>query len=688
MGAVGDGHADDLQAIALAIQAAAEHGGTVRLSPGVYRVASDLTMPASVAFEIAHGAVLRVSPGATVHIASALDAGLYRIFDAAPGAVVFNGTAIPAVYPEWWGAHGAATDELAATDATEAIAAALRAGHTDRMRDHKSYPSIPVVLTSSYRITQPLVLEGNSNGFRLIGAQSVGSANNGYVTLYGDFAGRPVAPTMLTVRGTFGWSIESVNFHAGPGVGGCLHVEAMDGRIVQGANLRRCTFASDASSTALTYLVYVGRVVASSEGVSGDDVCTLAFDGCYFDVQARALPAGVATPDAVIFRAGNALGMLFTACFFGGRARSFIACGAGTFGLVACVFHNTNPAGCDVRIEAPGGFPPAAFTAVQCESQSWQFLATYTSTPTTLAVWPTVLVGLRHANVNAVDLTVPSVQWDAAGLGGALVLVGCRFYGDVHIGPNATAVLDLGTNFIPNQGPDPAGGMLRGAGFTGATDALRGIAGLMAHPRVGTSGAWASRAVRLGAKLLRLGEDPHEVTPSPWNAGDVWLRPPPDSAERTLSTTLHSVRVARGEHHAWEGVFGSENHSGPYVHRYDPAAQTLTVDTEITPSPRAVYEVLWDVRTGDGTSTPEAAAVGRDTVTVYGDATGCRVASQSNAGSQGVSMAGGWTEGEHRRPRAGGVPRGELGSMRFRWVLRGLSHDPGDDFRVIVRRLA
>ena len=102
-GAVGDGSTDDTAALTAAIAAADAGSSKVVLLPGGTYRTTDLTVPAGVTLWIPHGAKFTVDAGQTLTISGKIDAGLYQIFSGS-GSVVFSGSSVPRVFPQWWGA--------------------------------------------------------------------------------------------------------------------------------------------------------------------------------------------------------------------------------------------------------------------------------------------------------------------------------------------------------------------------------------------------------------------------------------------------------------------------------------------------------------------------------------------------------------------------------------------------------
>jgi hypothetical protein len=84
--------------------------GAYRFAPGVYRIASSITLTGNII--IMPGARLRPASGVTVTIAGLLMAGRHRIFDTTQGGVFVatpsyqTGTPTTEAYPEWWGVTG------------------------------------------------------------------------------------------------------------------------------------------------------------------------------------------------------------------------------------------------------------------------------------------------------------------------------------------------------------------------------------------------------------------------------------------------------------------------------------------------------------------------------------------------------------------------------------------------------
>ncbi|WP_217597204.1 glycoside hydrolase family 55 protein [Cohnella sp. GbtcB17] len=108
-GASGNGMKDDTDALRQAVQNAivssdAGNGSTVTFGPGIYRIASDTTLPASLNYRFADGAMLAPDPGVTVTVLGSIEAGMATVFG---GKGSYKGPmAAPVVLPQWFGASG------------------------------------------------------------------------------------------------------------------------------------------------------------------------------------------------------------------------------------------------------------------------------------------------------------------------------------------------------------------------------------------------------------------------------------------------------------------------------------------------------------------------------------------------------------------------------------------------------
>jgi parallel beta-helix repeat protein len=82
---------------------------TLKLTPGVYNISSDLTIPYNVTLNFQNGAVISIAGGATLSIKGPIDDCAYKIFDDQNTdygkGVKFVHASITQVRPEWWGAN-------------------------------------------------------------------------------------------------------------------------------------------------------------------------------------------------------------------------------------------------------------------------------------------------------------------------------------------------------------------------------------------------------------------------------------------------------------------------------------------------------------------------------------------------------------------------------------------------------
>jgi Pectate lyase superfamily protein len=146
-GAVGDGVADDSAAFA-----AADAAGGVFAPPGVYRIATALTLANSLLlYDSAHLTI----DGVTLTLNGSFECGARLAFDAIAGGLVILNPAVTAfARPEWWGAT-----PQAFTDCFAAITAAL-AAH-----------GIVAFQSAPYLITQTLILDQSNQA--LIGTRNI-----------------------------------------------------------------------------------------------------------------------------------------------------------------------------------------------------------------------------------------------------------------------------------------------------------------------------------------------------------------------------------------------------------------------------------------------------------------------------------------------------------------------------------
>lgn len=97
-----DGVTDD----SVLIQEALSDGATITLTPGIYYIAKNLTIPASNTVIFQRGAKLKPESGTKIILNCEVVAGRWEIFDYSAGGKVCLGfsSKTPALFPEWYGA--------------------------------------------------------------------------------------------------------------------------------------------------------------------------------------------------------------------------------------------------------------------------------------------------------------------------------------------------------------------------------------------------------------------------------------------------------------------------------------------------------------------------------------------------------------------------------------------------------
>lgn len=130
-GATADGVTDAKATLLTADTACAASGAALRLTKGVYRIASNLTFASAVIFE--PGAVLKPDANVTVTFSQNFAAPTsYQIFDLSnTGAFISLPYNLTEVWAEWWGAKGNAVktnNEVAINQAIAALAATATGG--------------------------------------------------------------------------------------------------------------------------------------------------------------------------------------------------------------------------------------------------------------------------------------------------------------------------------------------------------------------------------------------------------------------------------------------------------------------------------------------------------------------------------------------------------------------------------
>ncbi len=514
--------------------------------------AGDIVVPADVTLRFAPGAVLvplnfREAPSfATlmekrpdeqplvfIEIQGEIMADLRQIFDTVvrpgtanmpqpllAGMILFTGTRVREVYPEWWNIGG--TD--AGLTNLRAIQAAIDAAHTcrrrpmrtpdgDLLRDNAAnvrwwrLPPIPVFATATYYVESglevgvrskrdaldpdpdPAFVAPNTDPFVLLGAREVGNAGSGSGSLSRvpvlDAEARIDVP-VLSIRGLPAFKIRDVNFSGAKITKVLFDVELRGGS--GHAEVSNCAFVQigDIKDASLV------RVHAPPPALPSDDVAparsrtNLAFTRCHVQTSPppppsdRALHSGLR---GVELDVSDDVNVEFLGCIFSNVADPMISARQGRFTLNECMLHTLrlrpdhtahSSNGADIYISPPtsvGGIvnAPASFTCREVETQSFQFLSTFTgegsepggdttSTPPTDSCSACIVINLHH---NAVEDRVagwestarPSIFWDGPGRRGAhLVLIGCRFKTEYRDGPAASGPLGA-----VRVGPDPRG---------------------------------------------------------------------------------------------------------------------------------------------------------------------------------------------------------------------------------------
>lgn len=104
-GVTGNGSTDDRGALNTLL--ASVTAGTLYFPPGTYRIATSLTVPATVGIAFATGARIKPDSGATLTLNGPLQAPLSQVFDTSAGGQVTLGRGVAdRVYPQWFGARG------------------------------------------------------------------------------------------------------------------------------------------------------------------------------------------------------------------------------------------------------------------------------------------------------------------------------------------------------------------------------------------------------------------------------------------------------------------------------------------------------------------------------------------------------------------------------------------------------
>lgn len=493
------------------------------------------------------------------------------------GMILLTGNRVRAIHPEWWNTTTA--DEGVRN--LRAFQAAIDAAHTNRRRPMRDVsgrlrrdaavdvmwwqrPSVPVIATGTYPIeaglevgvrsnhtdagNDPALLTPNTAPFVLQGAREVGNAGQGATTLMRGRAPTVGAPDddvpMLSIRGVPECALRDLGFDGAQRTK--ILVEIAPGGGVGHAEFSNCAF------TKVGYVSGATLVRISDASKTRTDVrdtsrarSNLAFTRCRFQTNPLGLVIPASNPlrrvRGVELNVSDDVNVEFRSCVFASEAAPMIDALRGRFTLNECMLHTRRCArdqvasssnGTDVEIHAPVQVDgvvdaPASFTCREVESQSFQFLTTFSgearpSTGRTAQVRPTgsrsacVFINLHHgASVSGgveptpVDWreTRASVSWDGPGyLSSDLIMVGCRgrtsysnrdgssssgTLGVVRVGPNiAGRIYNIGNlTFDPDPAAVVASGRIVPANFIVPYDAsvtLRRVLQLGAielHPR-------------------------------------------------------------------------------------------------------------------------------------------------------------------------------------------------------------
>ncbi len=252
-------------------------------------------------------------------------------------------------------------------------------------------------------------------------------------------------------------------------------VVSSDDRPLPAETLAGLALPSDLDTSALRFDNCIFRPVEPDPDAGERATITQALRLGFAPVPGRTPP--VSRPDrrvAIELRAGETAPVSLVDCLFDGDAAAMILAYSGTFALEACLFRNTRdpgtihsvrpldselvrarrdnlPQGVDVFLGMPpretsttaSGMvvqaihrPMASFTAIHCDSTSYQFLATCKERqpgPSNGSVpqRPSILIGLRHTPPQVSRIAdqeyyrarrPPSIVW---GANGRLVLISC-----------------------------------------------------------------------------------------------------------------------------------------------------------------------------------------------------------------------------------------------------------------------
>ena len=326
--------------------------------------------------------------------------------------------------------------------------------------------------------------------------QSQGSASkypDDHPGVVGVFSNRPLYDdtSMLSIRGTPGFTIEDVTFDANGAAPRCVTVADTGGGL-QNGGFEGCGFIGASAE-----LVHCGAELRLPDGAVADitfsayfatsnriweaqhDLSHLRFARCRFETVTHRTPDGDhESATGVFFYAGQSLGVEFRGCAFKGPGNPMVHVLAGRISFNECHFattalddafqraridpEKTTTNGVDIFLDNPpyqqvfAGAPVSVGPMSPCiyardvTSESPQFLTTFTQPPHYQSTDAgTVLQNVRHFAPS--DRDQPSVYWLGPGRAVSILdVMGCEFPrwrggNPVHIASGVSgAVCDLG----------------------------------------------------------------------------------------------------------------------------------------------------------------------------------------------------------------------------------------------------
>ncbi len=454
-------------------------GGTIFLGPGRYLIigtAEVLRIDPRITLWFSPGAVIdpwrppagdfprgvpsapQTRPEAVLEIAGAVRAEPHMIFmpetsDAFPppggrpgssrGPVIFTGSGVEVVHPEWWGAGH--LDAAGVPLDSDAILAALRAAWTHRWDaafGGRPLPALKVVMPGRYALARPVfnVPFNTSSPHPDIVSIEGRAAGPGVATVFAtdDF---PLGEFLLEIRDAPGFHIDNVAFDGRGRAYGCLGVSPgaidVDAPPKTGplrpiaSRIRGCTFRGG------RWIDLVISAGAPPEGVPRVQIETSWFQPVDSTAAISLLARGPAM-------------FAIDQCLFEGETNAMVRIEGGTVEIGGSRFHNRKPwtapikgefriggvdrlvlesvprGGVDILLNVSEG-ASASLAATHCESLSWQFLACNDERP--VEVRSCVLTSVVHRNENRRQPDhphPPSVFWNPRS-DANLSLLACQF---------------------------------------------------------------------------------------------------------------------------------------------------------------------------------------------------------------------------------------------------------------------